>query len=198
MLLEVIAPLTSSECLCCSSTMHSEQTVVEVYIVGPWVFCCCFFCVWKILISLPHVHFVLRITLEVWKWAPFLTTRQLVKTEINIRMKMAGVCVCQLALSVLSCLLRDFFIRSRSWWKLVMMNNFRTEQWVRSLKMLAWKKNDLFSHKKRASRNKTFVMTLENKSLLTFPYWIAPMSIEKAWRPTWNYKTLLKLVRVKQ
>lgn len=94
MLLEVIAPLTSSECLCCSSTMHSEQTVVEVYIVGPWVFCCCFFCVWKILISLPHVHFVLRITLEVWKWAPFLTTRQLVKTEINIRMKMAGVCVC--------------------------------------------------------------------------------------------------------
>lgn len=70
LLLEVIAPLTSWECLCCSSTMHSEQTVAEVYIVGPWV---CGVLHLRVRVKDPnfitsqvHLHFVLRITLEVW------------------------------------------------------------------------------------------------------------------------------------
>lgn len=51
----------------------------------------------------------------------------------------------------------------------------------------------LYFHTKKGIQEETFfVMTLEDKSLSAFPYWIAPMSIEKAWRPTWHYKTLLK------
>lgn len=149
MLLEVIAPLTSSECLCCSSTMHSEQSLRYTL----WALELFFFvCVWKILISLPHVYFVLRITLEVWKCViPHNTTT--CKTEINNQMEMMGVstCIVHVELPV-----ERFFFPSdlradeNRWWQ----NNFRKEQWVWSLKMLAWKKNNLFSHKKKASRKK--------------------------------------------
>lgn len=188
MLLEVIAPLTSSECLCCSSTMHSEQTVVEVYIVGPWVF---FLCVKdpNFITSHVHLHFVLRITLEVWNARH--SSQHDLKTEINIKMEMVDMlsCIVHGELPV-----EKVFIRSQSWWKRVMTNNFRTEQWVK-----CWHgKSDLF-YTKRASRKKPSLLRhWRKKSLSTFPYRIAPMSIEKAWRPTWHYKTLLKLVGVKQ
>lgn len=138
MLLEVIAPLTSPECLCCSSTMHSEQTVVEVYIVGPWVF---LFCVKDPNFVTSHVHFVLRITLEVWN-ARHSSQHDNLETEINIQMEMVDVssCIVRVESSV-----EAVFIRSDEnwWWR-------RAEQWVK-----CWHgKRMTYFHTRRASGKK--------------------------------------------
>lgn len=85
----------------------------------------------------------------------------------------------------------------QSRWKPAMTNSFWTERKSEWNLGKCWHgKRMTYFHTIRASRKKPpFVMTLEDKSLPTFLYWIAPMSIEKAWRPTWNYKTLLKFCR---
>lgn len=87
------------------------------------------------------------------------------------------------------------FIRHQSWWKLQVIKKFALSE---KKKMLAWKNNDFFSHKRAARRKPCLPWQWRTKASQTFPYWIAPMSIEKAWRAKLNYKTLLKLVGVKQ
>lgn len=87
------------------------------------------------------------------------------------------------------------FIRSQSWWKLVTTNNFRTEQQEKSWKMLEGKRT--ISHNKGIQEVTFFVLTLEGKMSVNFPLLNSTnVYLEKAWRPTWNYKTLLRLVGV--
>lgn len=142
MLLEVIAPLTSSECLCCSSTMHSEQTVVEVYIMGPWVLL--FLCVKdpNFITSHVHLHFVLRITLEVWN-ARHSSQHDNLKKGWNKYQEWRWR-ICHVALSVLSCL---FSSADENWWWRTIL---RTEQ----LEKRWHGKRMTYFHTKRASRKK--------------------------------------------
>lgn len=87
------------------------------------------------------------------------------------------------------------FIRSQSWWKLVTTNNFRTEQREKSWKMLKGKRT--ISHNKGIQEVTFFVLTLEGKTSVNFPLLNSTnVYLKKAWRPTWNYKTLLRLVGV--